>query len=95
MKDASVAEVRAATAKLTASWHKKPKTPAQSAVMAAFAKVESLRDVKAHEHDGLITFTAVPIGAMDRFIRALSSAKLPLPSPAPAKTTKQRTAARQ
>ena len=80
--DASVAEVRAATAKLTASWHKRPKTPAQSAVMAAFAKIDSLHDVKAHEHDGLITFTGVPIGAMDRFISALRSAKLPLPSTA-------------
>ncbi len=78
-KDASVAEVRAATAKLTKSWRKKPKTPAQAAVQAALAKVESLKDVQAHEHAGLMTFTGVPIGAMSLFVRALAAAKLPLP----------------
>jgi hypothetical protein len=51
--------------------------------MAAFAKVESLHDVQAHEHDGLLTFTAVPIAVIDRFVRALTSAELPLPAPAP------------
>jgi hypothetical protein len=75
-KDATVAEVRAATAKLTKSWHKKPKTPAQTAVMAAMGKIDSLKDVQAHEHAGLMTFTNVPIAAMSRFVRALSSTKL-------------------
>jgi hypothetical protein len=46
-KDATVAEVRAATAKLTKSWRKKPKTPAQTAVMAALAKVDSLKEAAA------------------------------------------------
>ena len=78
VEEATVAQVRAATAKLTASWHKKPKTAAQVAVLAALSKVDSLKDVKAHEHDGLMTFSNVPIGAMNHFVRALSSAKLPL-----------------
>jgi len=79
-KEATVAEVRAATAKLTKSWHKKPKTPAQSAVLAALAKIDSLKDVQAHEHAGLMTFTGVPIGAMPLFVQALRAAKIPLPA---------------
>ena len=69
-------EIRAATAKLTKSWHKKPKTPAQTAVMTALAKIASLKDVQAHERAGLMTFTNVPVAAVARFVRALGSAKL-------------------
>jgi len=79
---ASVPEITAATSKLTASWHKKPKTPAQKALSEQIAKIDSLDGVRVHEHAGLVSFTGVPLGAIHHFIRALTAAKLPA-SPKP------------
>ena len=78
LESASVPEINAATSKLTASWHKKPKTPAQSALGAQIAKIDSLRGVRVHEHAGVLSFTGVPLGAIHHFIRALTAAKLPV-----------------
>ncbi|HEY1959669.1 MAG TPA: hypothetical protein VGH28_28865 [Polyangiaceae bacterium] len=77
LETASVPEITAATSKLTASWHKKPKTPAQSALAEQIAKIDSLGGVRVHERDGILSFTGVPLGAIHHFIRALTAAKLP------------------
>ena len=77
LEAASVPEITAATSKLTASWHKKPKTPAQSALADQIGKIDSLKSVRVREHAGLLSFTGVPLAAIHHFVRALETAKLP------------------
>ena len=78
LEDASVAEIAAATSKLTGASRKRESTPARAAVLAELKKVAPLRDVTVHEHGGLFTFTGVPISAIRYFIGVLSRAKLPV-----------------
>lgn len=80
LEEATVAEINAATSKLTASWRKRPQTLAQSSLAASLARVESLRSVTVHERRGLVTFQNVPLAAMGRFASALGRAKLGDPS---------------
>ncbi len=77
LAQASVPEITAATSKLTASWHKKPRTPAQNALAEQLAKIDSLKSVRVHEHAGVLSFTGVPLAALHHFIGALTAAKLP------------------
>jgi hypothetical protein len=76
--DATVAEIAAATSKLTASSRKRPATPARAALLAQLKKAASLRGVTVHEHAGLLSFTGVPVSAIHHFIGALTKAKLPV-----------------
>lgn len=76
LESASVPEITAATSKLTGASRKKPKTPAQSAIGAELAKIDSLGDVRVHEHAGILSFTGIPLAAIHHFIRALTAAKL-------------------
>jgi hypothetical protein len=77
LAEASVPEITAATSKLTASWHKKPRTPAQTALAEQLAKIDSLRSVRVHERAGVLSFTGVLLAAIHHFIGALTAAKLP------------------
>ena len=76
LANASVREINAATAKLTSAGRKKPKTPEHTALVAALAKVASLRDVVVRERQGLVTFERVPLAALGHFVRAIASAKV-------------------
>jgi hypothetical protein len=77
LADASVREITLATAELTSGSRKKAKTPAHTALVAALAKVSSLKGVAVREHQGLVTFERVPLAALRHFVRALSGAKVP------------------
>jgi hypothetical protein len=77
LDEASVREINAATTKLTSQVHKKPKTPAHTALAAALGKVASLKSVVVREHHGLVTFERVPLAALRHFLRAVSAAKIP------------------
>jgi len=78
LEGATVAEIAAATSKLTGASRKRAATPARAAVLAELKKVASLSGVTVHEHGGLFSFTGVPISAIRRFVGALSKAKLPV-----------------
>jgi hypothetical protein len=83
LDDASFPEITAATSKLTSAAHKKPKTPAQTALVEQIAKIDSLSSVRVHERAGILSFTGIPLAAVHHFIRALTAAKLPIAAPAP------------
>ena len=77
LDDASVAEITAATGKLTSASRKKPKTAARSAIEKSLARVSSLKGVRVSERNGNLSFEGVPVAALDGFARALLTAKLP------------------
>jgi hypothetical protein len=74
---ASVAEITAATSKLTSSSRKKPKSAARTALEKALAAVASLANVHVSERNGTVTFEGVPLAALGKFGRAIATAKLP------------------
>ena len=77
LDDASVAEITAATGKLTSASRKKPKTAVRSAIEKSLARVSSLKGVRVAERNGNLSFEGVPVAALDGFARALLNAKLP------------------
>ncbi|HEX7602096.1 MAG TPA: hypothetical protein VF316_10840, partial [Polyangiaceae bacterium] len=74
---ATVAEISAATSKLTVASRKRPKTPARAAIEKALEGISSLADVKVSETHGAVSFGAVPLAALVRFASALAKVKLP------------------
>lgn len=77
LDDASVAEITAATGKLTSGSRKKPKTAVRAAIEKSLARVSSLKGVRVTERDGKLSFEGVPVAALDGFARALVNAKIP------------------
>ena len=77
LAEATLVEINAAAAKLTSGARKKPKSAARAAIEKALGGVSSLSKVRVAERNGLVSFEGVPLAALARFARALSSAKLP------------------
>jgi hypothetical protein len=77
LESATVAEIAAATGKLTSASRKKPKTPARAALEKALEAISSLAGVRVSESQGAVSFGAVPLAALARFASALAKVKLP------------------
>jgi hypothetical protein len=74
LRDATAAEITAATKALGAKRNKHPKHALHAGIERAMSKVASLSDVAVTEHGGLLTFKGVPIAALTHFLRALTHA---------------------
>lgn len=64
-----MAEIAAATGKLTSASRRKPKTPARAALEKALGAISSLAGVRVSESQGAVSFGAVPLAALARFAR--------------------------
>ncbi len=79
LADASVVEIAEATKRLlkkTGKSRKKRKPePPKKTLQAFLRKTEALAEVVVKEKNGLVTFKAVPLTALEAFVTALSKAK--------------------
>ena len=88
LEDARVEDVLAATRALSRTAHK-PKNPAEHALRSAIAKDAALKDVRLHVRGGAVSFTAVPLSALAKFVSLLAKVKVPPPPPARSKKPKR------
>ena len=74
LESATVAEIAAATGKLTSASRKKPKTPARAALEKALGGISSLAGVRVSESGGAVSFGGVPLA---RFAGVVGKVKVP------------------
>jgi hypothetical protein len=78
LAEATVAQINAATRALADGTKKKPgpKSALRDAILAVLKADRALAAIAVHEANGFVSFTHVPVGAMARFARALSAARV-------------------
>ncbi len=74
LEHATIAEINAATTKLTTRGRKPTKSAAHAAFEKALSAISSLDGVHVHERNGFVTFQKVPVAAIHHFVGALTHA---------------------
>ena len=76
-REATGAEIQAATRALLTKNGKAPRSQVQAAIEKKFGAVSTLKPIAVHEANGFVSFRRVPVAALGLFARSLQAVAIP------------------